>query len=115
MRRGKDLLDDEGKQELSSSGISDLDLLAQDMMLTLDGYPLLIAISEGEEVFELASAFADEESLNQEERLLLSKAHRCIELFSEDVDEGGKYKAAIEAICEAMRKSWNAVVIVEAE
>jgi hypothetical protein len=111
----KELLDEEGRTELQDSGISDLDLLSQDMLLTLDGYPLLIAISEGDEVFELASAYGDEETLNEDERWILTKAQRCIELFSEEADQGGKYKAAIDTITEAMQSQWGAVVFSEEE
>jgi hypothetical protein len=111
----KELLDEEGRAEMESSGITDLDLLSQDMLLTLDGYPLLIAISEGEEVFELASAYGDEDTLSEDERWILTTAHRCIELFSEEPDKGAKYKAAIDAITEAMQSQWNAVVFADEE
>lgn len=111
----KELLDEAGRAEMAESGVSDLDLLSQDMLLTLDDYPLLIAISEGEEVVELASAYGDEDTLAADERWILTVANRCIELFSEEPDKGGKYKAAIDAITEAMQAKWKAVVFSEEE
>lgn len=107
--RWQDLLDDAGKAELADAGLSDLDLLSQDMTLYLDGYSFLIAVSQGHEVSDLAGSLEEDEILPQD-RWIFSGCDRCIEIFSEEPDPDGAYSIAMAAITGQMRKDWDAAI-----
>lgn len=107
----EDLIDEQTRQEFAANGVHDLDDISRDLLLSLDGYSILVAITEGDDAAELASAFDEDDALTPEELEVLERTCTCIEFFAEESDPEERFHAAMEAISDKLRSEWGAVVI----
>ena len=119
-----DALDEEGAQEaladfrsllpadseLEYEGLT-AELIGKDLLLMMDDYPVLVAITEGGDANELASAYDETEGLSSAEVELLGQTQCCVELFAEEEDPSNKYLPLLAKIANQMRQNWSAVVI----
>lgn len=96
--------------DLEAEGLT-ADLIGKDLLMLIDDYPVLVAITEGEDANELASAYDETEGLTEAQLELLEATRCCVELYAEEEDPQSKYLPLLSVIAEKMRQDWKAVVI----